>query len=67
MPNANRPSLPADTTKWTANTNKGKQPHDNMAPFSPAPIQNCSDGGSHSGPTKLMSALNEESEGTGRC
>jgi len=64
--NAKRPSIPVDASKDTANTNRGKQPHDNMAPFGPpAPVKNAQDGGSHMRSANVA-YLDDEATGTGR-
>lgn len=65
--NAKRPSIPAEAAKVppAMNTNSGKQPHDNMAPFTPAPVQQVNEGSYGKSSAKLPGPL--MNEGTGRC
>lgn len=65
--NAKRPSIPSDASKIppAINSADGKQVHNNMAPFQPAPVSNASDGGSHMH-HQGVSYLKDEENGTGR-
>jgi hypothetical protein len=65
--NAQRPPVNKDASKIPPAENLvgPYQPHDNMAPFSPAPVKNATDGGSHMA-SKGLDYLLDEEEGTGR-
>lgn len=68
MPNAKRPGMnkdasPAAPAVWMPNPTF--QPHDNMAPFKPAPVSNATDGGEYKR-TQGLEYLMEDEEGTGK-